>query len=66
MILGKAELVRLILNNKSGHFQKPPQNSLVKLLALGLAALEGEKWAKHRRLITPAFHHEKLQVVSAF
>ncbi|XP_027080120.1 cytochrome P450 CYP72A616 isoform X2 [Coffea arabica] len=61
LILGKAELVRLILNNKSGHFQKPPQNSLVKLLALGLAALEGEKWAKHRRLITPAFHHEKLQ-----
>lgn len=61
LIMGKAELMRLILNDKDGHFQKPPQNPLVDLLTLGVSTLEGEKWAKRRRLITPAFHHEKLQ-----
>nr|XP_027079810.1 cytochrome P450 CYP72A219-like [Coffea arabica] len=61
LIMGKAELIRLILNDKDGHFQKPPQNPLVDLLTLGVSTLEGEKWAKRRRLITPAFHHEKLQ-----
>ncbi|XP_071904986.1 cytochrome P450 CYP72A616-like [Coffea arabica] len=61
LIMGKAELMRLILNDKDGHFQKPPQNPLVDLLTLGVSTLEGEKWAKCRRLITPAFHHEKLQ-----
>lgn len=64
LIIAKAELMRLILNDNSGHFKKPPLNPLVDLLTMGLSTLEGEKWAKRRRLITPAFHHEKLQVIS--
>ena len=63
LIIGDAELVRLILANKNGHFIKPPVlNPLVDLLQLGVSTLEGEKWAKRRRLITPAFHHNKLKV----
>ncbi|KAE9449787.1 hypothetical protein C3L33_18312, partial [Rhododendron williamsianum] len=53
--------MRSILNDKNGDFQKPPVNPLVDLLTLGVSTLEGEKWAKRRRLITPAFHHHKLQ-----
>ncbi|XP_048320775.2 cytochrome P450 CYP72A219 [Ziziphus jujuba] len=50
-----------------GEFQKPHSNPLVKLLATGLANYEDEKWAKHRRIINPAFHIEKLrQMVPAF
>ncbi|KAF8408893.1 hypothetical protein HHK36_004962 [Tetracentron sinense] len=55
------ELIREILSNKFGHFTKPKPNPLAKLLATGLANYEGEKWAKHRRIINPAFHLEKLK-----
>nr|XP_048321575.1 cytochrome P450 CYP72A219-like [Ziziphus jujuba var. spinosa] len=48
-------------------FQKPRSNPFVKLLVTGLANHEDEKWAKHRRIINPAFHIEKLkQMVPAF
>ncbi|XP_077228886.1 cytochrome P450 CYP72A616-like isoform X2 [Tasmannia lanceolata] len=55
------ELMREILSNKFGHFAKPKSNPLVRLLATGLANYDGEKWAKHRRIINPAFHLEKLK-----
>ncbi|XP_068658463.1 cytochrome P450 CYP72A616-like [Aristolochia californica] len=55
------EVVREVLSNKFGHFQKPRRNPLVKQLVPGLAEYEGEKWAKHRRIISPAFHVEKLK-----
>uniref|UniRef100_A0A7N0VDZ4 Cytochrome P450 n=1 Tax=Kalanchoe fedtschenkoi TaxID=63787 RepID=A0A7N0VDZ4_KALFE len=42
-------------------FHKPAPNPLVELLGTGLASYEGERWAKHRRLINPAFHVEKLK-----
>nr|ALO23114.1 cytochrome P450 CYP72A398 [Kalopanax septemlobus] len=43
-------------------FQKPRGgNPLAKLLATGLVDAEGDRWAKHRKLINPAFHLEKLK-----
>eukprot|EP00262_Sarcandra_glabra_P012801 TRINITY_DN337_c0_g1_i4.p1 TRINITY_DN337_c0_g1~~TRINITY_DN337_c0_g1_i4.p1 ORF type:complete len:514 (-),score=69.63 TRINITY_DN337_c0_g1_i4:166-1707(-) len=55
------QLIKEILSNKFGHFEKPKVNPLVKLLVTGVADYDGEKWAKHRRIITPAFHLEKLK-----
>ncbi|KAL5559531.1 hypothetical protein UlMin_035742 [Ulmus minor] len=67
LIIGEAELIRVILADKDGHFVKPPLNPLVDLLQLGLSTLEGDKWAKRRKLIAPAFHLDKLKgMVPAF
>ncbi|KAK1404870.1 Cytochrome P450, family 72, subfamily A, polypeptide 8 [Heracleum sosnowskyi] len=48
--------------NKSNQFLKVKGgNPLTKLLATGLVFYEGEKWAKHRKIINPAFHVDRLK-----
>ncbi|KAM7503123.1 hypothetical protein LguiB_002027 [Lonicera macranthoides] len=54
------ELMKDVLN-KYQNFQKLKPNPLVKLLSNGLASHEGEQWAKHRKIINPAFHLERLK-----
>ncbi|KAL2346594.1 hypothetical protein Fmac_000594 [Flemingia macrophylla] len=67
LIVVDAELTRLILTSKNGHFKKPPRNPLIKILTLGLSSLEGEAWTKRRRVVTSAFQLEKLKaMVPAF
>ncbi|KAL5229002.1 hypothetical protein ABZP36_017267 [Zizania latifolia] len=55
------ELVKEVLSNKFGHYGKQRPGRFGKLLATGVASYEGEKWAKHRRILNPAFHHEKIK-----
>lgn len=54
------ELVKKILS-KNFEFKKLKFNPLAQFLATGLAFYEDERWAKHRKIITPAFHVEKLK-----
>ncbi|KAJ0985945.1 hypothetical protein J5N97_004301 [Dioscorea zingiberensis] len=61
--LTEPELVKEVLSNKFGHFVKPTTTPLAKFLVQGLVSYEGEKWAKHRRIINPAFHLEKLKLM---
>ena len=56
------ELIRDVFL-KYNAFRKPPPHPLGKLLATGLVTLEGEQWTKHRKIINPAFHLEKLKVI---
>ena len=49
------KLVREIMANKFGHFQKRKHTGIVKRLSNGLVNHEGEKWAAHRKIINPAF-----------
>ncbi|OVA13383.1 Cytochrome P450 [Macleaya cordata] len=67
LIILDPEMMKEVLSDKSGHFQKPPMNPLILMLAKGLTILEGDKWSKHRRIINPAFHLEKLKgMIPAF
>ena len=43
-------------------FRKIKGTPLTKLLVIGLVQYQSEKWAKHRKIINPAFHLEKLKV----
>ncbi|WJX67960.1 hypothetical protein P8452_52377 [Trifolium repens] len=56
------ELIKDVLN-KYYEFRKPDANPIVKLLIKGLVNLEGEQWTKHRKIINPAFHVEKLKIM---
>ncbi|KAK9052587.1 hypothetical protein SSX86_029216 [Deinandra increscens subsp. villosa] len=54
-------LIRQILANYN-QFQKPRGgNPLSKMLAKGVADADADQWVKHRKIITPAFHVEKLK-----
>ncbi|VAH00039.1 unnamed protein product [Triticum turgidum subsp. durum] len=57
----KPELVREVLSNKFGHFEKLKFGRLQRMLHNGMGSHEGEKWARHTRIINPAFHLEKLK-----
>ncbi|KAL0691056.1 hypothetical protein Bca4012_090735 [Brassica carinata] len=53
--------------NKVYDFPKPHTFPLVRFISTGLASYDGDKWAKHRRIINPAFHLEKIKnMVPAF
>ncbi|XP_076890105.1 cytochrome P450 CYP72A219-like [Bidens hawaiensis] len=60
-------MIREILANYN-QFQKPSVNNpLTKLLATGLIDADADRWVKHRKIINPAFHVEKLKhMVHAF
>ncbi|KAJ8616694.1 hypothetical protein MRB53_036066 [Persea americana] len=58
-----AELIREVLSNKSGQFEQVKISPIVKFLISGLVIHEGEKWVRHRRIINPAFHLEKLKLM---
>ncbi|KAL2496573.1 Cytochrome [Forsythia ovata] len=57
------ELIKEILINNN-IFKKPTPNPLAKFLVCGLAGYEDDKWAKHRKIVNPAFYIEKLKMLA--
>ncbi|KAF3657707.1 CytochromeA2 [Capsicum annuum] len=57
-------LIRDIFVRKSDNFEKNESPALVKKLeGDGLLSLKGEKWAHHRKIITPTFYIENLRLM---
>ena len=63
VILMDSELIKEVLNKSYVYLKPELPNPLMKLLAQGVLSEEKEKWAKHRKIINPAFHIDKLKVV---
>ncbi|XP_047951483.1 cytochrome P450 CYP72A219-like [Salvia hispanica] len=62
LVITEPEVVREILL-KNYIFQKIPGSPLTSFLGKGLVMLETELWAKHRKLINPAFQVQKLKLM---
>ncbi|KAL8129082.1 hypothetical protein V2J09_018237 [Rumex salicifolius] len=61
VVVSEAELAKEVLSRRI-EFPKLYFRSAV-LIAPGVASYEGQKWAKHRKLVNPAFHLEKLKLM---
>ncbi|KAJ0978747.1 hypothetical protein J5N97_014221 [Dioscorea zingiberensis] len=63
--LGDPEMVKQVLSSKFGFYAKPyPGANLMAMMGKGLVFTEGSDWARHRRVINPAFHIDKLKMMA--
>ncbi|RDX90634.1 11-oxo-beta-amyrin 30-oxidase [Mucuna pruriens] len=60
VIITDPKQIKEVFNNMQD-FHRPKLSGNAKFLRHGLLNYEGEKWAKHRKIINPAFHLEKLK-----
>ncbi|XP_004291890.1 PREDICTED: cytochrome P450 734A1-like [Fragaria vesca subsp. vesca] len=62
LAISDPDMIKEVLVNSSGSFQKIPFTPLTKnLFGEGLVGLEGDEWAFHRRIVNQAFKTERVK-----
>lgn len=65
LVISDPELVKAVMTDSTGGFDKAASggnNPLARqLIGEGLVGLSGETWARHRRVISPAFNMERVK-----
>lgn len=63
LFISDAKMVKQVLANKFGFFPRlEASGPLLSPFGGGLVLANGEEWARHRRVVSPAFAMDKLKV----
>ena len=63
LYISEPELIKEVLSNKFGHYDKEtPRPLLLAFLGWGLVLIDGLRWVKYRRIMSPIFNVDKLKV----
>ncbi|KAG6528903.1 cytochrome P450 72A397-like [Zingiber officinale] len=60
-LIADPDQAREVMAIKSGEIGKVNTNYMIRYFMRGVVRQEGDKWAKHRKILNPAFHIERLK-----
>lgn len=67
LTISEPELIREVLLSRAEHFDRYEAHPMIcQFEGYGLSNIHGEEWARRRKIVTPAFHTENLELLVPF